>query len=375
MKSRQIRLPLFVPAAAMILFSGCSERFLSGTDFRPEAVGEEGRLALVIDSTLWKGAVGDKIRETIAAPIGTLPSREPRFEIDVINLQSQMALDIAKARKSVLFVAAIRDTASTESRFLRSILSADAVQAILDGNGAVVPRENVWRQRQQVFYVMAPTDTALIATIDTNAEDIVYQLNLATRLRLHREMFDIGRQRDIEQYLMDNHGFAVHGQHDYVVAVDTNRFIWLRRTLSDTWRSLFVYYEENADPGLLTPEWVIDTRDVLSERHLQGSLGGWVEIDRRQLIEAEEISFKDRFGYEVRGLWHMVGEQNGRIVPYGMGGPFLTYAFYDEPTRRLYLVDGMVFAPNFPKREFLRQLEVIAYTFRTREDVAQSEAT
>ena len=319
MKPRQIRLPLFVLAAALILFSGCSDRFLSGTDFRPEAVGEEGRLALVIDSTLWEGAVGDKIRETIAAPIGTLPSREPHFEIDVINLESQMALDIAKARKSVLFVAAIRDTASTESRFLRSILSADAVQAILDGNGAVVPRENVWRQRQQVFYVMAPTDTALVATIDTNAEDIVYRLNLATRLRLHREMFDIGRQRDIEQYLMDNHGFAVHGQHDYVVAVDTNRFIWLRRNLSDTWRSLFVFYEENADPGLLTPEWVVDTRDALSERHLQGSLGGWVEIDRRQLIEAEEISFKDRFGYEVRGLWHMVGEQNGRIVPYGMG--------------------------------------------------------
>ena len=375
MNSRQIQPPLIVLAAAAILCSGCSDRFLSGTDFRPEAVGEEGRLALVIDSTLWEGAVGDKIRETIAAPIGTLPSREPRFEIDVINLRSQAALDMARARKSILFVAAIQDTASTESRFVRGILSAEAVQAILDGEGAVVPRENVWRQRQQVFYVMAPTDTALVATIDTNAEDIVYQLNVATRLRLHREMFDIGRQRNIEQYLMDNHGFAVHGQHDYVVAVDTNRFIWLRRTLSDTWRSLFVYYEENADPGLLTPEWVVNTRDVLSERHLQGSLGGWVEIDRRQLIEAEEISFKDRFGYEVRGLWHMVGEQNGRIVPYGMGGPFLTYAFYDEPTRRLYLVDGMVFAPNFPKREFLRQLEVIAYTFRTREDVAQSEAT
>ena len=64
----------------------------------------------------------------------------------------------------------------------------------------------------------------------------------------------------------------------------------------------------------------------------------------------------------------MVGEENGRIFPFGMGGPFVSYAFYDEPTRRLYLIDGMGFAPNYSKREFVRQMEVIAYTFRTLEE-------
>ncbi|MYJ45783.1 MAG: DUF4837 family protein, partial [Rhodothermaceae bacterium] len=49
-------------------------------------------------------------------------------------------------------------------------------------------------------------------------------------------------------------------------------------------------------------------------------------------------------------------------------------AFYDEPSGRLYLIDGMVFAPNFSKREFMRQMEVIAYTFRTLEE-EESEST
>ena len=372
MTPRQTRIVGGLSAAALFFVAGCSDFLLSGTDFRPEAVGQEGKVALVIDSTLWQGAVGDKLRETISAPIGTLPSREPVFEIDVINLDSRLALDAAKARKSVLFVAAIRDTVSTESRFVRSILSAEAVQAIVGGESAVVPRENVWRQRQQVFYVLAPTEEDLVAVIDDGADDVIYQLNEATRQRTHRDMFDIGRQRNIEEYLMDHHGFAVHGQHDYVVAVDTNQFVWMRRTLSDTWRSLFVYYEEHADPSRLTPEWITNTRDALTMQHIQGSLGGWVEIDRRQPLDSEEINFKDRFAFEVRGLWHMVGKENGTKFPFGMGGPFLTYAFYDEPTQRLYLVDGMVFAPNFPKREFLRQLEVIAYTFRTRLDTEKS---
>jgi hypothetical protein len=71
----------------------------------------------------------------------------------------------------------------------------------------------------------------------------------------------------------------------------------------------------------------------------------------------------------------MVGDQNGETVEFGMGGPFVMYTFYDQATGRIYMIDGMVFAPGFDKREFLRQLEVIAHTFRTRRDAeARSRA-
>ena len=73
-------------------------------------------------------------------------------------------------------------------------------------------------------------------------------------------MFDIGRQRSLEQTLMDRHGFAVHGQHDFFVAIDTTQFVWLRRVLSDTWRSMFVYYEEDGNPENLTAEWIVLAR-------------------------------------------------------------------------------------------------------------------
>ena len=63
---------------------------------------------------------------------------------------------------------------------------------------------------------------------------------------------------------------------------------------------------------------------------------------------------------------------SGDLVEFGMGGPFLTYTFYDQPSGRIYIIDGMVFAPGYNKREFLRQLEVIAHTFRSQQD-AQTE--
>lgn len=352
------------------LLAGCGD-----VDFRPDALGIEGEITVVIDSTLWNGAVGDVLRNELSAPIATLPSQEPSFALKQTSLTSEQVLSMVQDYKNVLFVAPLSDTTrSNEARFIKSRLSEEAQQAILDGGTAVVPRPDQWRRNQLVFFITAANPEGLVTAIEENGEGMLYQFNELSRKRLHRDMFDIGRQPDIEEYLMENHGFAVNAQHDYLVAMDTTNFIWLRRILSDTWRSFFIYYEEDADPSKLTPEWIYNARDALTKRYVQGNLDGWVEIDRRRPLETEEINFKGRYAYETRGLWHMVGEENGEKFVHGMGGPFLTYAFYDEPSGRLYLLDGMIFAPNYPKREFLRQMEVIAYSFRTRRDVAQAEA-
>ena len=351
----------------MLLLLGCGE-----TDFRPEAIGPEGQVNVVIDSVLWAGPVGDALRDQLGGPIFTLPTREATFDLKQTAITSQHTLDQVKKFKNVVFVAPLSDT-TNEARYINSILTEEAKAAIIEGGAATVPRSNLWRRWQQVFYVTASTPENLVTAIEENGPGIVYQFNEITRKRLQRDMFDRGRQPKIEAYLMDNHNFAVHAQHDYVVAMDTSNFIWLRRILSDTWRSFFVYYEDNADPSKLSPEWIYNARDALTQRYVRGNLDGWVEIDRRLPLESEEINFKDRYAYETRGLWHMVGEENGEKIQMGMGGAFVTYAFYDQPSARLYLIDGMVFAPNFPKREFLRQLEVIAYTFRTRQDVEQAE--
>ncbi len=54
-----------------------------------------------------------------------------------------------------------------------------------------------------------------------------------------------------------------------------------------------------------------------------------------------------------------------------MGGAFIRHAFVDEATDRLYVYYGMTFAPSrrLDKRKFLRQMEALAYTFRTRADL------
>ena len=53
-----------------------------------------------------------------------------------------------------------------------------------------------------------------------------------------------------------------------------------------------------------------------------------------------------------------------------MGGPYIGYALVDQAKGRLYYIEGFAYAPGKDKREIIRELETILWTFRTSEDLA-----
>ena len=359
----------FFMLSTLITFSGCGEI----ESYKPQAVGPEGKMTVLIDSARWNGAVGDHLRETLGGPINTLPAPEPMFDLTRGALSSQRAFDIIKRQKNVIIVAPLSDT-TTVAQFISSRLDEGAREMVNSGVSAFIPRDNLWSRDQLVAYVTAATPEELVGAIQTRSQDLLYEFNKKTRERLQKEMFEKGRQFDIEQQLIDRYNFAVNVQHDYLVAEDTTNFVLLRRIISsESWRSLFIYFEDNANPNDLTAEWVYTKRDSLSKLYMEGNVIGYVEIDHRRPLTTENIDFLGKYGFESRGLWHMVADTERGQEPLGMGGPFLSYAFYDEESGRNYLIDGMIFAPNYPKREFLRQLEVIAYTFRSADPESPEE--
>ena len=355
---------------AVTLVAGCQ-----GVDLTPTASGPDEDVYVVADSSSWNGIVGDALRSEIGGFVQTLPTPERAYKLIHRPLITERDLRDLKKKKNVIFVGALSDS-STESTFLRGAFSAEALAAVRNGGGAVVPRDDPWRRYQKVFYVAAETPELVAETIEQNGQDMLDALNEVSRTRLHKDMFEKARQFDIEEKILDEHGFRVQIQHDYQIAIDTTDFIWLRRIISsDSWRSLFVYYIDGADPSHISADWVIAKRDSLARLYLQGNAGGWVEVDQRRPMEFKTIDFLDRYGLETRGLWQMVGpdESGDRVVQYGAGGPFLSYTFYDQDSGRIYIIDGMVFAPGFSKRDFLRQLEVIAYTFKSKREAQKSE--
>ena len=347
-----------------------------GDSYRPRATGPNEQITVVMDSTHWQGPLGEAVRQNVAPYVNTLPTPERMFDLKQVDLTSSLIFDNVQKRKNVIFVAPLSDSASSNvASFLRDRLSADALNAVESGQTAVVPKPDLWRASQRIYFITASTSDGIIKALEANGPDIQDTFREIILTRQQREMFDRGRQPALEDTLMAHHDFAVNVQHDYQIAIDTTNFVWLRRILLDSRRSLFVYYKENADPSTITPEWIYATRDSLTKRYMQGNVGGYVKIDYRRPLDTENINFLDRYAFETRGLWYMIEEEeDGSITQFGGGGPFVNYTFYDQPSGRIYMVDGMVFAPKYDKRDFLRQLEVIARTFRTQQEAQQTES-
>ena len=92
---------------------------------------------------------------------------------------------------------------------------------------------------------------------------------------------------------------------------------------------------------------------------------GYVEITKNYSnyrIKTQEVNFLNRYALWTQGLWNMnIG---------GMGGPFVNYTFYDEPTKRLYMLDGSIYAPKFYKKKLIQQVDVLLHSFLTERELS-----
>jgi hypothetical protein len=201
----------------------------------------------------------------------------------------------------------------------------------------------------------------LRASLLNRSPDLLYYF---TNMALKRELASLTNEqkynkREVEEKLAKRYGWTLTVQHDYEVAIDSAgaRFFWMRRaTPSDMERWIFVHWIEAADPALLTERFVLGLRDSLTKMFLR-TIGdnAYVEIAPYNLW-MQQVDFLGRFAYETRGNWRF-NDKTG-------GGPFVNYTFYDTTTRRLYMLDGSIFAPRVEKKKLVLQVDGILHTFR-----------
>jgi hypothetical protein len=98
----------------------------------------------------------------------------------------------------------------------------------------------------------------------------------------------------------------------------------------------------------------VKLRDSLTKEYIIGpekSIPTYMEVENSIPVHSRVLTLGGNYCVEYRGWWNMVNAT--------MGGPYVSYLLVDEKKNKLYLVDGFAFAPNFSKRDFLKELEAI----------------
>jgi hypothetical protein len=92
--------------------------------------------------------------------------------------------------------------------------------------------------------------------------------------------------------------------------------------------------------------------------HVKRLIPEYFEIVRYvdYLFKIEPVEFNNWGAWKITGLWESIEE--------AQGGPFISYLFYDEATDRTFFIHLMIFHPGKDKYLLLRQVDIVAHSFR-----------
>ncbi|HAL56136.1 MAG TPA: DUF4837 domain-containing protein [Bacteroidetes bacterium] len=342
------RLRPFIPVLLLFLAS-CETPKLPAT-------GEDDEIVVFADSSTWI-TLNRTLRVTFEDTVYT-PQPEVWFRLRRVDFA---LFGNEERHKNRLVVAPMNDSGEV-AQYVRNALDPSVRRLVEDRKEFFFIKHDS-RARNQIVMFLTGVDLATMdASIRSRAADLLHYFKSAA---LKRELARFEEERkyakhEIEQRLAERYGWTMTIQHDYRIAIDsaTSRFFWIRRANpADMERWIFLHWSEDADPEILTEKYALAVRDSMTRQFMRTvDDKAFVEIAPYNL-QIEKVDFLGRFAYEIRGNWRF-SDKSG-------GGPFVNYTFYDETAKRIYTLDGSIFAPRVEKKKLILQVDGLLHTFRS----------
>ncbi len=341
----------------IIVNQGC------GSENKP-ARGPEDEIYVIADSAEFE-ELRTTLETTFEKEIYT-PQPEKLFILKRINVNQ---VNSFKNRKNIVIVAPLNSGSKT-SEYISAIVDTTVEQQLRSDGDLVVKKYDLWAKGQLVTILSAPSMQELEFKILKNKDNILYSYQKKSDQRLFESLYNSRyEKKDIEGKFLRDYGWIIYVQADFQLALNVpqSNFVWLRRSPgSDMERWIFVHWIENATPEYLNADSIRVIRNKVTKDFYRTSDDSSYVIISDDYFSTSEVNFNGRYAILTQGLWDLNIK--------GMGGPFINYTFYDEDTRRIYMLDGSVFAPKYYKRTLIQQMDVTLQSFLTGKEISKERA-
>ncbi|WP_291725968.1 DUF4837 family protein [Bernardetia sp.] len=347
--------------------SSCSgekdaEKTFSYRDFLPPSKGGRGEILLQMDSSKWEGDLGAAVRELYMAPMPGFPQpAEPIFKL--YHAAPKKVNDLLEEYHSIFVILSL-ESKTIDSDILRKKFSKESLDRIAaDTTPYLIVKKDVNAKNQQVVYLIGKDDEQLIKHLQANEEKLREIFYKTERRRSYLVAFRGGEQTGRMERYQKEHGFKISIPQGYQEAKDINEqdsgFVFLRMidNANGRDRNVFVAYKPYTSQKQLSADSVLAWRRELGEAYMKDPDRGSYMTDQTDVIPyfSQEINFKGSYAIEIRALWKLTSNTSG--------GPFLGYLIVDETKNRLYYIEGFIYAPTHKKRDYIREVESILWTF------------
>ena len=333
--------------------------FMSCDSTKKPAKGFEDEIIVIADSLEYE-AVLPSLQSVFEKEIFT-PQPEKLF---ILKRKSVAQFKENERTKNIIIVAPL-NSGSRTSEYIKAIVDSSVEAKLASDTSFIVYKNDLWAKNQLVAVISAPEIQDVNNKIMRNSDDLLYTFQKKSDERLFSNLYNpTYEKKDIEGKFLKDYGWVIYVQADFVVALEKpeEKFVWLRRSPgSDMERWIFIHWIDNATPDYLTQDSIKVIRDRLTKQFYQTSDDASYVIVASDNFVVKEVNFNGRYALFTQGLW----ELNIK----GMGGPFVNYFFYDEEMKRIYMIDGSVYAPKYYKRNLIQQMDVTLQSFRTEKEL------
>ncbi len=346
---------LYIIFSLLLLASSCNEKDKKDMA-NVQSKGNIGEIVVIMESSRWKGAVGDTIRSIFSAEVPGLLKGEPYFKL--LHINPDVFNNFIRTHKNLIFVTSLEDNSSTGER-MRTFFSQQAIEAIdRDTSFFMLTKHNEFARDQEILHLFGKTDEQLMRNLSRNREKLQQYFNKIELARINKNIFKTENTKLTSQ-IAKEHNFYMRIPEGFALAKTDSNFMWATYPGKELNMHVFAAYKPYTSKEAFEPQSIIAWRDTIGYRNMYNKKIKDSYMATQDYIEPslKQLAFNDKFAVETRGLWKL--QNNSR------GGPFLSYTFVDPSSNRLYYIEGFVLGPGVEKkREFMRQLEAILWTFR-----------
>ncbi|WP_336066802.1 DUF4837 family protein [Mesoflavibacter sp. CH_XMU1404-2] len=320
---------LLVLAATLTI--ACNEKNKKEQRYIQDSSGVLNNLSVVIDNDLWKGKVGDAVRDVVTTNVPGLPQNEPMF--DVNQIPPQVFKDFATKNRTVLRVNKGKDA-------------------------GLKIANNVYAKPQKVVFVTGQNNDQIIEILKANKDKIISAFK-AQEVKWRQDQIkkSVLNTDEVEEKL----GVTITFPSIYRFAKKDDNFFWIRKNLSTGTNNVMLYtipYDSINKEGDII-EQVIKHRDSLGKKYIPGPLdGSYMKTEEAYSPFLFNTTIDNKPTYEVRSTWDIEGTFNA--------GPFVNYMIEDKPNNRYIVAEGFTFAPSVNKRDFVLELEAIIKSLKVK---------
>lgn len=317
--------------AALTVLCSCNRKKVQHA-LLPNISGKAGEVIVVIDKANWEGNVGTALRDSLACETPYLPQREPLFTL--VNVPQSGFTSMFQIHRNIIMVN----------------ISSSVTEP------GVVYRKDVWARPQTVININAADSEAAVKLIQENSAKIVTTLEQAERDRIiaNSKKYE---ERKLAPIVTEMVGGSPHFPSGYKLKKKTDDFIWMAYEIQYVTQGILIYkYPVEEGMNMMSPDNLIAKTNETLKNNVPGMFENtYMTVSSFMKPSVEYMRYKGLDFAEMRGFWEVYNDY--------MGGPFVSHSFYSEDGKDVIVLLGFVYAPKYDKRQYLRQVESVIYSF------------